>query len=106
MTSTIARSGTSATKSIVTVHELLGIESDRKPFESTNWTGAAKALARSARDTGAEGLDNARQLGDRARDEAFDRGDRLAAAYTRRSAERAAKSRELPMDESDPLSAD
>lgn len=103
---TIARSGTSATRSIVTVHALLGIESDRKPYESTNWTGAARQLARSARDVGTEGLVNARQVGDRARGAAFDRGDRLAAAYSRRSAERRDRSGEQPMDESDSASAD
>lgn len=102
----IARSGTSATRSVVTVYELLGIESDRTPFESTNWTGAARQLARSTRDAGTEGLDNARQLGDRTRDAAFDRGDRLAAAYARRSAERHVKSGEQPMDEPDSASAD
>jgi hypothetical protein len=102
----IARSGTSATRSVVTVYELLGIESDRKPFESTNWTGAARQLARSARDAGTEGLDNARQLGDRARDGAFDRGDRLATAYSRRSAARRGKSGEQPLDDSDSVSAD
>lgn len=102
----IARSGTSATRSVVTVYELLGIESDRKPFESTNWTGAARQLARSAHEAGTEGLDNARQLGDRARDAACDRGDRLAAAYSRRSAERRAKPGEEPMDEPDSASVD
>lgn len=103
---TIARSATSATRSVVTVYELLGIESDRKPFESTNWTGAARQLARSARDAGTERLDNARQLSDRARDAAFDRGDRLAAAYSRRSAERRAQSEKRPTSESDSASAD
>ncbi|MGN6605643.1 MAG: hypothetical protein ACTHMS_01345 [Jatrophihabitans sp.] len=95
----IARAGTSATKSVVTAREVLGIESAVKPFESTTWAGAARQLARSAREAGSEGLGTAREIGDRARDAAFDRGDRVAAAYARRSAERRAKSAEAALDE-------
>lgn len=102
----IARSGTAATRSVVRVQELLAIESGHKPFESTNWTGAARQLARSARDTGAEGLDSVRHRGDQAIGAAFKGGDRLADAYARRSAERRAKSGGQPTDESDQAPAD